>query len=55
MPKELNFYDVKARKKFTTNKYKIVSRMVKGNKRKFAIAKSPHSDIKGSWRVLWKN
>lgn len=33
----LKFYDVKAKKKFTTDKYRIITR--KG--RKFAVAKAP--------------
>lgn len=49
---ELKFYDVRARKSFFTNKYKKVSRMVKGNKRMFAVAKAP-SGVE-SWRVLPK-
>ena len=42
----LSFYDVKAKKKFKTNKYKIVKK--KG--RRFAVAKAP-SGIE-SWRIL---
>jgi hypothetical protein len=35
--KSLSFYDVKAKKKFTSNKYKIVHK----GKRWFAVAKAP--------------
>ena len=49
MVKTLSFYDVKLKKKVNSTNYKIVSRMVKGNKRMFAVA-----TIKGRelWRVL---
>ena len=50
---ELKFYDVKAKKSFNTRKYKIVKKSVKGNTRKFAVAKSPTGI--DSWRVLPKN
>jgi len=43
---ELSFYDVKAKKKFTTDNYEI---RVK-NGRKFAVAKAP-SGIE-AWRIL---
>jgi len=49
MPAELKFYDLRGKKSFTTNKYDIKTRMVKGNPRKFAVADAP-SGIK-SWRV----
>ena len=48
--KALKFYDVKAKKSFTSTSYKIVKR--KG--RKFAVAKSPLSDI-SSWRIMGKD
>jgi hypothetical protein len=44
--KELSFYDLKKKKKFTTSKYKVVTK--KG--RRFAVAKAP-SGI-DSWRIL---
>ena len=44
----LQFYDVKGRRKFKTDKYKIVTK--KG--RKYAIANAP-SGIK-AWRILGK-
>ena len=44
---ELKFYDVKAKKKFTSDKYKVVNK--KG--RRFAVAVSPITKIK-SWRTL---
>jgi len=43
---KLNFYDLKGKKKFTSDKYKTVVK--KG--RRFAIAKAP-SGI-DSWRIL---
>ena len=46
---ELKFYDVKAKKSFKTDSYKIVVK----KKRKFAVAKSPLSDI-SAWRILGK-
>ena len=46
--KELTFYDLKAKKKFTTTKYKTMSK----NGRKFAVAKAP-SGI-ASYRILGK-
>ena len=44
----LQFYDVKGKRKFKTDKYKIVTK--KG--RKYAIANAP-SGIK-AWRILGK-
>ena len=44
----LSFYDLKSKKKFSTDEYKIV---VKG-KRRFAVSDAP-SGIK-SWRILGK-
>ncbi len=46
MAETLSFYDLKAKKKFKTDKYKIVVR----KKRRFAVAKAP-SGIP-SWRIL---
>lgn len=53
MAKKLSFYDVKAKKKFNSDKYKVVTRKNPRTKRnmQFAVAKSPVSDIQ-SWRVL---
>jgi len=45
---KLKFYDVKGKKKFTSDKYRIVTK--KG--RRFAIAKAP-SGI-DAWRILGK-
>ena len=50
---QLKFYDVKSKRSFNTSSYKIVRKTVKGNTRKFAVAKAP-SGIE-SWRVLPKN
>jgi hypothetical protein len=48
MAEKIKFYDLKAKKSFTTDKYKVV---VKKGKR-FAVAKAP-SGI-DSWRLLGK-
>lgn len=42
----LEFYDLKGKRKFQTNRYKIVIR----NKRRFAVAKAPSGIM--SWRIL---
>ncbi len=46
----LKFYDVKAKKKFTSSDYKIVEKRVRGRKVRFAVAKSPTGTQ--SWRIL---
>lgn len=46
----LKFFDLKKRKKFSTDDYKIVEKKVKGKKRRFAVATAP-SGI-ASWRIL---
>jgi len=43
----LTFFDVKAKKKFSTSNYRLVN---KGGTT-FAVAKSPHSGIE-AWRVV---
>ena len=48
MAEKLKFYDVKGKKKFTSDKYKIVEK--KG--RRFAVADAP-SGIK-AWRIMGK-
>jgi len=50
---QLKFYDVKAKKSFVTDKYKIVVKKVNKGSRRFAVAKSPHSNIE-AWRILGK-
>jgi len=45
---KLSFYDLKKKKKFMTDKYKMVT---KGG-RKFAVAKSPSGT--DSWRIMGK-
>lgn len=45
---KLNFYDLRAKKKFTTDKYKIVVK--KG--RRFAVAKAPSGVL--SYRIVGK-
>jgi len=55
MAKEkLSFYDVKSKKKFNTDDYRIVKKKAKGKERYFAVTKSqvgPHE----CWRVLSKD
>jgi len=51
MAKRLNFYDVKAKKPFTSQTYDIKKRQVKGRTKKFAVAKSPHTGNE-AWRIL---
>jgi hypothetical protein len=48
MAEKLKFYDVKGKKKFTSDKYKVVEK--KG--RRFAVADAP-SGIK-AWRIMGK-
>lgn len=51
MPK-LKFFDIKAKKSFTTDKFKIEIRTSKsGRKTRFAIATSPISGIE-SFRII---
>lgn len=47
--KELSFYDLKAKKKFKADTYKIAQR----GKAKFAVAKAP-SGVE-AWRILPKD
>jgi hypothetical protein len=55
MAKEkMSFYDVKSKKKFETDNYRVVKKSAKGRDRFFAVAKSevgPHE----CWRVLGKD
>jgi len=48
--KELQFYDLKTKRKFKSSNYKVVTKQVRGKPRKFAVAKAP-SGI-ASWRIL---
>ena len=52
---KLKFYDVKAKKKFITNKYRLTSMSNKRSKRRtyFAVANAP-SGIK-AWRIVSKD
>ena len=53
MPNEkLKFYDMKAKKSFESDEYKIQEKMVNGNKRRFAVAQAP-SGI-AAWRIMKK-
>lgn len=47
----MQFYDVKAKKKFDTSKYTIKTRVVQGRKRNFAVATSPLTGIE-CWRII---
>jgi len=55
MAKEvMEFYDVKSKKKFKSDNYRIVKKVAKGRERFFAVAKSevgPHE----CWKVLGKD
>jgi len=46
----LKFYDVKSKKSFYATKYKTVTKIVRGKKRKFAVAKAP-SGV-NAWRII---
>ena len=54
MAKELNFYDVKAKEKFFSKDYKIVTKLVRGSNRKYAVAESPLTGIQ-AFRSLPKD
>ncbi|RLI81232.1 MAG: hypothetical protein DRP01_11130 [Archaeoglobales archaeon] len=51
MGRKLTFFDVKAKRKFSTSKYVKVKRKVRGSTTTFAVARSPFSGIK-CYRVL---
>jgi hypothetical protein len=54
MEKEkLSFYDVKTKKKFITDDYRVVKKTAKGRDRYFAVAKSLAGEHE-CWRVLSK-
>tara|TARA_Y100000310_G_C20584918_1_gene764882 strand:- start:370 stop:519 length:150 start_codon:yes stop_codon:yes gene_type:complete len=46
MAKELQFLDMKTKKKFKTSKYEVVTK----SERKFAVADSPSGSK--SWRIM---
>jgi hypothetical protein len=50
MAEKLKFYDVKGKKKFSSDKYKKVTKNTKRGKVQFAVAKAP-SGIE-AWRIL---
>ena len=54
MVKILEFYNVRTKKKFKTSNYRIVGKIVKGNRRQFAIAMTPGKNKFEAWRVLPK-
>jgi len=47
MAEEIEFYDVKTKKKFKTSEYRVEER----NGRYFAVTKSPSGDYE-CWRVI---
>ena len=49
--RSLTFYDVKAKRKFTTSKYKTRRKKVRGSTTTFAVAKSPFTGI-SCYRVI---
>lgn len=55
MVETLNFFDVKAKRSFRSNKFDLVTR----SGRKFAVTKSPLSKTDGKptmvWRIVSKN
>jgi len=51
---EMEFYDVKSKKKFKASEYKVKEKEAKGITRYFAVAKSP-SGTHECWRVLSKD
>ena len=55
MEKEkLSFYDVKTKKKFITDDYRVVKKEAKGRARYFAVTKSLAGEHE-CWRVLSKD
>lgn len=50
---ELEFYDVKSKSKFKSDKFEVRTKESKGVKRYFAVTKSP-SGSHECWRVLSK-
>lgn len=48
---ELKFYDVKAKKSFVTDKFRLKTKMTRAGKRKFAIAISPFTKIE-AYRIV---
>jgi len=49
----LKFYDVKAKKSFYSDRYKLVVKRTRSGNRKFAVCKAP-SGI-DSWRIVGMN
>jgi len=52
MPK-LSFYDMKGRKKFETDKYKLISKSTKRGVKHFAVAKAPGGN--DAYRIVGKD
>ena len=52
MPK-LKFYDLKRKKSFTTDKYRLTSKRTKTGMRYFAVTKAPSKTE--SWRIVSKD
>jgi hypothetical protein len=51
MKPPLEFYDVKSRSKFTTQEWRVETKMSKGKVRYFAVAKSP-TGAHEAWRIV---
>lgn len=47
---QLKFYDLVKKKSFTSSNYRIVTKMVKGNQRRFAVAENDSGNQ--SWRIM---
>ncbi|KKM00528.1 hypothetical protein LCGC14_1803470 [marine sediment metagenome] len=50
---KLKFYDLKRRKSFTTDKYRLTSKRTKSGMRYFAVTKAPSKTE--SWRIVSKD
>jgi len=51
MPQKLDFFDIKAKKKFETDKYEVVEKATSKGVVVFAIATSPYTGVQ-SWRII---
>lgn len=46
----MEFFDMKTKKKFSTDKYRVEKRKVRGKMRNFAVAKTPSGGE--AWRIM---
>jgi len=51
MPQKLDFFDIKAKKKFETDKYEVVEKATSKGVVVFAVATSPYTGVQ-SWRII---